>query len=256
MKTLVFVAAVVAPLVAFTPVEAADMRAPVAKAPPMMAQGCAQFGGFYVGGQAGGARYEHQFSDRNAWAGFVDDDLVGDRTNTKWGVAGGVTGGWNWQSRCTVFGIEADYSWSGIKASAVYNDDVVGIDDQLSLSSKLRSFGTIRTRTGIVVDNLMLYVTGGLAFANFKRDFTLVDDGDAIVETFSKNRTRLGWTAGVGTEWAAWGNWSIKSEVLYMRFEKQTDTFFSPSQERNVTFENNDSVWVSRIGLNYRFGGQ
>ncbi len=35
----------------------------------------------------------------------------------------------------------------------------------LAVSNNLQSFGTVRARTGVVVDNLMLYVTGGLAYA-------------------------------------------------------------------------------------------
>jgi len=119
----------------------------------------------------------------------------------------------------------------------------------------LRWFGTTRIRTGVVVDNLLLYVTSGLAYANFKRDALFFDDNGPLQETFSSNRTRFGWTAGVGTEWAINANWSLKSEVLYARFEKEQETFLSPFFAANVRFDRQDSVWVSRIGLNYRFGG-
>lgn len=238
--------------------QAADLG--VRRAAPaavMAAPSCAQFGGLYVGVQAGSVFYEHHRSDRNAWAGDVDDDLAGDRQNSKWGFAGGATGGWNWQARCTVFGIEADVSWSGVKASATYFDDTATGGDTLSISSKLQAFGTVRTRGGVVVDNLLLYVTGGLAIANFRRTSSLSDDdGETLVtETLSSKKTRLGWTAGVGTEWAWGNNWSIKSEFLYMQFAQNNESFFSPMLGRTVTFANQDSVWVSRIGLNYRWGG-
>ena len=63
---------------------------------------------------------------------------------------------------------------------------------------------------------------------------------------------------GVGTEWAMWGNWSLQSEVLYARFEKDETSFTcavfcgTPESKR---FDHHDSVWISKIGLNYRFGG-
>ena len=41
------------------------------------------------------------------------------------------------------------------------------------MSSKLDGFGTLRLRTGIVVDNLLVYVTGGLAQARFDRSQTV-----------------------------------------------------------------------------------
>src|SRR6266540_1792507 len=121
-------------------------------APPPPA--CAQFGGFWLGAQVGWAKYDHQWSDKDAWAGAVDDDLVGDRWNTKSGVAGGVGGGYNWQTNCTVFGIEVDYNWSSIDASNVYTDGEGAPTDTLTVSSRLREFGTVRARTGIVVDNV------------------------------------------------------------------------------------------------------
>ena len=50
------------------------------------------------------------------------------------------------------------------------------------------------------------------------------------------------------------GNWSLKSEVLYMQLKQQQDTFFSPNAGANFRFTNNDSAVVARVGLNYIFG--
>jgi outer membrane immunogenic protein len=83
----------------------------------------------------------------------------------------------------------------------------------------MRWFGTVRARTGVVLDNVLLYVTGGLAYARFNRDFTVLENGPPPVSAvFSSSRTRWGWTAGVGSEWSFAPNWSLKSEFLYMRF--------------------------------------
>jgi outer membrane immunogenic protein len=124
------------------------------------------------------------------------------------------------------------------------------------VSSKLRGFGTLRARSGIVVDNLLLYVTGGLAWGSFDRSWTLVSFADAT-ETFSQRRTRWGGVVGVGTEWTWGGGWSIRSEFLYMRFSKDevafTSALFDPGDVKNFT--SLDSIWTSRIGLTYRFGG-
>ena len=73
----------------------------------------------------------------------------------------------------------------------------------------------------------------------------------------SSSKTKWGLTTGVGTEWAINQNWSIKSEVLYARFEKDEVTFtctvFRANEQKR--FEYYDSVWTTKIGLNYRFGG-
>jgi outer membrane immunogenic protein len=131
------------------------------------------------------------------------------------------------------------------------------------VTSRLRGFGTIRARSGVVVDNLLLYVTGGFAFAKFDRTasgaFFAGKNGceSFCAEAFEQSRTRWGWTAGVGAEWALWSNWSIKSEFLYARFQRDEQTVFCTvfcETPRNFRFESNDSLWTTRIGLNYRFG--
>jgi outer membrane immunogenic protein len=162
---------------------------------------------------------------------------------------------------CTVFGIESDWAWTNAKASTVVSDGQEfppSETDNITVTSKLRWFGTTRIRTGVVVDNLLLYVTGGLAYANFKRDFRFIEDADddAYTEVFSRSRTRFGWTAGAGTEWAINQNWSLKSEFLYVQFEKDetTETSKVLYPDLKTRFKNDDSAWVGRIGLNYRFG--
>jgi outer membrane immunogenic protein len=254
MKKLLLATTAIAALAAVTSAGAADLAVkarPYAPPPPA----CAQFGGFWLGAQVGWGKYDHQWSDKDAWAGAVDDDLVGDRRNNKGGFAGGVGGGYNWQTGCTVFGVSLDYNWASINASNTFTDGEGLVTDTLTVSSKLRAYGTAMARTGIVVDNLLLYVTGGLAYARFNREWTLFNDGNGVTEIFSQNRGRWGGVVGVGTEWAINQNWSIKSEFLYMAFERDEVSFISPVHNPGFTqrFESQDSMWVSRIGLNYRF---
>jgi outer membrane immunogenic protein len=238
------------------PAIAADMAVKARPLPPPP-PACAQFGGFFLGGNVGGAYYDHQYDDRDGWATDSDTQLPQNVRPNKSGFIGGVGGGYNWQSRCTVFGIEADYSWTNLNANKFFTDSDAGAGlDTLSVSSRLRGVGTVRARTGIVVDNVLLYVTGGLAWGTFDRTHALTDNvgGVFVTETFSSRKTKWGWTLGVGTEWAAWDNWSIKSEFLYARFESDTVAFTSVLNgppARNFDYQ--DNVWISRIGLNYRF---
>ena len=129
----------------------------------------------------------------------------------------------------------------------------------MNVENKMRWFGTTRARAGVVVDNLLLYVTGGLAYANFKRNYTYFQDGPAHANVFSSDNTKLGWTAGAGAEWAFANNWTLKGEFLYMSFERDTRDRSGRRQRhrsRRVSYrlDSQDSLWVSRIGLNYRFG--
>ena len=128
------------------------------------------------------------------------------------------------------------------------------------MSNSLQSFGTIRTRAGVVVDNLLLYVTGGLAYANTERSVALNIPVLGISEAFSTDKTRWGWTMGIGTEYQFGfnSNWSFKSEVLYARFQTEENTFTCAIvcvPPRTARFEHESSAWVTRIGINYKFGG-
>ena len=116
-------------------------------------------------------------------------------------------------------------------------------------------YGTARTRAGIIVDNLLVYATGGFAFAQIKNDFTVADPG-IPTESFSADKGRWGGVIGVGTEWAFNRNWSLKSEFLYIRFQEVTTDGVSRTDQtppQNVSFDNQDLMWVARLGVNYRW---
>ena len=230
-------------LVALAAGSAAAADLPVAyKGPaPVVRPACAQFGGFYIGANVGAGYATAHRNDDDGY--FVDN--AGHTTNgTGWN--GGVQGGYNWQRGCTVFGVEADWSWGSAKST--FNDNPNNFGNVESLESNMKSFGTARTRTGIIVDDVMLYVTGGFAWANVSNTYTV------NLEQFNFSSTRWGWTVGAGSEWKIMGNWSLKSEVLYMQLKQQQDTFFSPVQNGNFRFTNNDNAVVARVGLNYIFG--
>jgi outer membrane immunogenic protein len=145
----------------------------------------------------------------------VAERLPSTVSDTDSGFIGGLQGGFNWQRGCAVFGFEADWSWADLDSTEGHTDG--SNTASLTVKSDIDHFGTLRTRSGVVVDSLLIYATGGLAFANVDRLWTA--DGWGSVESFSSSDRRWGWTAGVGTEWAVTRRVSIKSEALYLRLE-------------------------------------
>jgi outer membrane immunogenic protein len=222
---------------------------------------CAIFHGFYLGGHLGGASQDWTWQDRDDWTGEVDGDLHNFASGTDSGLAGGVQAGFNWQRGCTVLGFEADWSWADLDSSKLFSDgDAPPPDtDTLRVRSNIDGFGTLRTRAGVVVDNLLLYATGGLAFADIERRATLHDESLAQDETFTFSDTRLGLAAGVGTEWAITDFISLKSEALWLRFEEDSGSRICALAvcERNEPkrFDFQDDVFTARIGLNFKLGG-
>jgi outer membrane immunogenic protein len=231
---------------------AADMAVKARPLPPPL-PACAQFGGFYVGAHVGAAYYRSERHDLDYWWHGSTD------VATESGIIGGVQAGWNWQARCTVFGFEIDASWGSQDAHFRYSPNEPNYDAYHD--RELKWFGTARTRAGVVVDNLLLYVTGGFAWANVesKVHYTYVPTPWTYID-HSDSKTRWGFVAGVGTEWAWGGGWTLKSEFLYMQFaDHEFDVNYrnccSGSSFDPNRIKADDSAWVARVGINYIFGG-
>ena len=119
MKRSLVVSAVLTCLVTGSAM-AADMPL---KASPVARAGCAQFGGFYLGAQAGAASYSNTFNDLDAFGvNNVSSRRPQDVSHTGRGALAGAQAGYNWQSGCTVFGIESDWAWTGAKASTLLSN--------------------------------------------------------------------------------------------------------------------------------------
>jgi outer membrane immunogenic protein len=207
--------------------------------------GCANFGGFYVGGNIGWASLTAHQNDLDGVFTKVPTGF----TATDDSFTAGAQVGYNVQKGCTVFGIEADWNWADLSANTRLFP-LTGLGDN-SLRTRIDDFGTIRTRTGIVVDQLLLFVTGGVAWTEARDSVNRLVL--PVTERLSSNDTRWGWTAGFGTEYKLAPNVSLTSDVLYLSFNDEDHTFDSPTFGRFRT-KTDEEIWVARMGLNIRFG--
>jgi outer membrane immunogenic protein len=147
-----------------------------------------------------------------------------DKNQTKpSGFAGGVQGGYNWQTGPWVFGVEGD-----IEATAAE-------DTFAPWKFSNPWFGTLRGRAGYALNNILFYGTGGLAF------------GELRGETFglAESHTTAGWTAGVGAEFGFAPNWSARIEYLYV--DLNSSPFIITGMSNSYRFG------TVRAGVNYRF---
>jgi outer membrane immunogenic protein len=113
-------------------------------------------------------------------------------------------------------------------------------------------FGTVRARSGLAVNDALVYLTGGVALARIESQVSLIVPVFNLNEHLTSSNTRWGWTAGAGAEFALANGWSVNGEVLYMQFRKEADTFRFPTG--STSFEHTDSAWIGRVGVNYRWG--
>jgi outer membrane immunogenic protein len=231
---------------------AADLPAKSA-APVVVRPACAQFGGVYAGINGGWANLHSDWVDGDNWIDNFGNDFNSSHiSNNKGGGTVGGQVGYNWQvSPCVVFGVELDANWVGISDTRSFSP-TGGPGTVLTLQDRMRWFGTARTRAGVVVDNLLIYATGGFAYANIQHTWTITDPAPAS-ESFSSGSSRWGGVIGIGTEWAFNRNWSLKSEALYIQFQDKDTTGFSTNGAQNVRFESQDWMWVTRVGVNYRW---
>jgi outer membrane immunogenic protein len=202
--------------------QAADLVRPTYKAPAYVAPVAANWTGFYVGLNGG---YAFGSSDWDSPA--VSPDPTG--------YLVGGTLGYNFQTGLWVWGFEGDIDWADIS-----DDPTCGAG---TCKTSLDWFGTARARIGYAGwNNWLPYITGGAAFADVKASNSNLGT--------SGSSTQIGWTAGLGVEYAFRSNWSAKLEYLYADLGSfDCGTSCSAITPDNVSYKTN----IVRAGLNYRF---
>ena len=211
-----------------------------------------RFRGSYIGINGGGVNWTANRTDQ-------DEVLVDTATyvQREWaGVIGGQIG-YNWVGGCnTLWGIELDGDWSNASASTqlIPNAPLFNIN----INSQFDGLVTARTRAGLVLDNVLLYVTGGVAAGHFNTTYTSQFLGIPGVVTGFTNQAsvdewRWGMVAGVGAEWAWSDRVSIRSEVLYVDFVDSEKRVLFAAPATFANFTQSDSMWISRLGVNLKF---
>jgi outer membrane immunogenic protein len=250
---------------------AADLRRPIAKAPPMVAP-IFSWTGCYIGGNVGYARadvYSEAFANPAFFAispaaALTALQATSAVTNHPDGFTAGAGVGCNYQTGMFVIGVEGDINYSDIGFSQIRGPFPTPTSTPHTWEESFRSewFATARARAGIVfAERNLLYVTGGAAFAEYNWLKALDFPGFVgfrYQSTFSD--TRVGWVVGAGWEYAFTNNWSAKVEYLHMDFGSTsafTATTNAAAQAAGAGFNVNHRFRedVVRVGLNYRFGG-
>jgi outer membrane immunogenic protein len=245
---------------------AADLGARTYTKAPAMVDQAYNWTGFYIGGHAGYGwmKSTDAISGANAFgtALLTSGDIATSIPLDPRGFIGGGQLGYNWQiSPRWVVGVEADISWTDMQktVAAPGPNDFRRI---MTASEKLDWFGTVRARVGFIpVDRLLVYGTGGLAYANASLSTALtrvLNDGTTACannncQTGSTSETRVGWTIGGGTEWAFTNNWSLKAEYLYYDLGTLSHTMTDPTFPSIFKAAAQLKGNIARAGVNYHF---
>lgn len=155
------------------------------------------------------------------------------------GVLGGAHVGYNFQMNQFVAGLEGDVEGTGI--SRKFSPGGVLYSTQIPVQ------GSIRGRLGVALDRVLLYATGGAAFAGFDTSYTGFGYN-------ASSQSRAGWTVGGGIEYAVTDNWSVRAEYRYADFGHLTDfTSFVFGPGSTVTHHETENA--IRAGFSYKFDG-
>jgi outer membrane immunogenic protein len=197
--------------------------------------------GFYVGGHLGYG--ETKFDFRQNVDIFTEADLlvVPPSLNTfrgsvsPDGLVGGIQAGYNWQVNSLVFGIEGDISFTDWGQSTVLFDTDAGdmggpFEEGFARGTSkgdVDFLASIRGRVGYAFDSVLLYGTGGIAWADAEARAHIVAVEDQIVlaeATGKKSLNDVGFVAGGGLAWMVIPETvSVGVEGLYYWFkEKKT----------------------------------
>ena len=279
MRKLQIAAVATAALLTAISANAADM-APVLKA-PVKTSGY-NWSGFYAGVHLGGITAPGAgFSDVGipvAGAGAVaftnaQAQALGGNTGGVASLMGGLQLGYNWQlNRSYVAGFETDISFVARKSRSFSNQvfdaaDGVFVNTRIASSSPIAYIGTVRGRLGYLLsDPLLLYVTGGLAYAEIDTSANLAATYPLSIVLpngvgFGGRTMRAGYTIGGGVEYAFTQKLSLKLEGLYYDLGSATaTTTFRSFNDGGVLVSSNTlsktldlNGAIARVGLNYKF---
>jgi high affinity Mn2+ porin len=246
-------------MMSVSPATANDML--LTKIPPVTADVAAanDWNGFYVGGHLG---YMAANSYWNSEAGVTGVPVLAGSTDIfdhdgPWGpIFGGFQAGYNHITPSHLLGgVEADLAFPNHQFATRQLSSAA--EGQFSITDTIEFSGTARVRVGLDMNNWLLYGTGGLAF---DRDLMTRSQiaGSPIGGTAMPGdedqqlATRLGWTIGLGTEFASSQHWGVKLDYLFTDYGSKSVTFPLGGDR----YDSNLIMQTLRAGLNYHFGSE
>ena len=208
--------------------------------------------GLYIGGNLG-----------FGWnGGSVSDPLGNTLTPTTSGqFLGGGQVGLNYQFWGGVLiGAEADFDWllntnDTSSTALLVNPPGVSTGSAASVTVNNRWLTTVTGRFGYAWDRVLLFGKGGGAWVGSNNPTVTINGNPVAVSASNSNP---GWTAGLGVEWAFWGNWSARLEYDFVGLNSETlalPTAVGGLPAGDQFSGNNRNIQMVNVDINYKFGG-
>jgi outer membrane immunogenic protein len=224
--------------------------------------------GFYIGGHAGAGwgPSTQQLTTRPGASALNIIDPIAFNGVSRLGGVGGIHAGYNWQfTPFWVVGLEGDFSLTSLNRTEWSNDLTrSGIPlppgNNMRMTTDVNWMASTRGRIGYAWDRILLYATGGFAWADIDYDARFSFQVDPYNATGSSSRIRSGWVWGGGLQYAVASNWVLRAEYLHYRFEDgpSIEGVVLPQLPPSPSFVfswGETIVQVLQIGLSYKFVG-
>ena len=227
-------------------------KAPTPASAPM------NWSGAYIGGHFGGGFSNDRWSD--PFGTTVGPSVPGLFTGTNvagfgdairaTGALGGGQIGANWQTGAWVLGVQADLSATNITGE---NSCFTGLGGVLCGRS-INALGSLTGRVGYAWDRSLAYVKGGTAWAS--TTYSVLGNTGALGLGFgSTSLIALGWTAGVGIEYALTNHWTTFAEYDHIGLPATNVPFPTVAVIGAAPIAVTQSVDLFKLGMNYNFTG-
>jgi outer membrane immunogenic protein len=238
MKQILLATVALGALALATAASAADLAV---KAPPP-APPVYDWSGFYFGGVAGYGFGNQNLNNALGPAGFAD-------FTTNWETHGPMAGGeagYNWMVGNILFGLEGDGIWTNIQGQDNFSlTDINGLP--MNDANKLNWVASLRVRSGIAVDRLLLFFDAGWADGQITHTNTVLG---GATDTFSV--TRSGLTAGGGLAYAITDN--VIGKIEYRYYDLGTYHRDAPANTA-MPYDVANTYSTVLLGLDFKFNG-
>ena len=211
-------------------------------APAAMTQPANNWTGAYVGitgGYAWGTTdYTSPYSD-----GSID--------SKGWNVGGQL--GYDWQlSNNFVFGVVGDLAWLDVNGSTLVEENSDPVNTSYA-KANIDMLATARIRVGYAIDNILVYATGGAAYAQTKVTVTALAGNDDNYADWKDSKNILGWAIGGGLEYKVSKNASFGVEYLHVNLGSEHYDLSNGLGAPTYPVKAETSIDLVRAALNYRF---
>lgn len=196
--------------------------------------------GFYAGVHGGYGWADSDISDTGLPPGLsvrsetdLDGFLVGAHAGAQYQFDNNI-----------VLGVEMDVDYRDGDGNGAFFATGIALAPGLSQSVEYNWTGSVRLRAGYAMDRWLPYVTGGFAFADYDTESQL----DGVLLGVSSSESSVGWTAGVGAEYAFTDNMIFRAEYRYSDFG-DVDVIVLGALPSEIELRSHDVI----LGVSYKF---